>query len=168
MAGLPALVTGSPSRAETTRTFPVSATIQPGCAIDGLGTSGNAGLMGTLTFAPQPSVATATVQTSLAATQTVTLRCTPGVQLTMSVNGGQHSASGGRNLQLGSTAARLVYALCADAGCSQSIGIDQTMQVSVTSANMNSVQLPIYGRLTLPGNTPSGTYADTLTVTLSW
>lgn len=155
------------AHAETSRTFAVSATVSPGCAVDGVGMSGNAGTMGTLTFTSQPALATSTVQASLSASQTITLRCTPGVSLSMSIDGGLHQATS-RTLQLGTTSNRLAYGLCADAACGQVIGIAQPTSITVTSANMNDVRLPIYGRLTLPGNTPPGTYTDTVTVTLSW
>ncbi|MFT4054736.1 MAG: spore coat U domain-containing protein [Novosphingobium sp.] len=167
VTGVLAISIAGAARAETSKTFAVSATIAAGCAVDSLGTSGNAGTMGTLTFTPQPSVATTTVQASLAASQTIVLRCTPGVSLTMSIDGGLHQATG-RTLQLGTTANRLAYGLCADTGCTQAIGINQATPITVTAANMNDVRLPIYGRLTLPGTTPPGTYTDTVTVTLSW
>lgn len=169
--GMAAILTGATAgvaRAETSKNFGVSATIQAGCAIDGLGMSGDAGHMGTLTFASQPSVATTTVQTSLSGSQTVILRCTPGVLLTMTIDGGLHQGTANRNLQRAGPAERLVYSLCADAGCGQAIGISQGIAVPVTTANMNNVSLPIYGRLTLPGNAVPGNYTDTLTITLSW
>ncbi|MCI4590291.1 spore coat U domain-containing protein [Sphingobium sp. BYY-5] len=168
MAAILPIAIGGPVQAETSKSFGVSATIQAGCAIDGLGMSGNAGSMGTLTFAPQPSVATTTVHASLTGSQAVTLRCSPGVQLSMTINGGLHQASSNRNLQLASTTERLVYSLCADAGCTQAIGINQGVAIGVTTANMNDVHLPIFSSLTLPGDTPPGTYTDTLTITLSW
>lgn len=160
----------SVARAETSSNFAVSATIQQGCAVDGLGMSGDAGTMGTLAFGLQPSVATTTLQASLTTTQSITLRCTPGAALTMTIDGGLHSASGNRNLQLGSnTAARLIYTLCTDAGCSQTIGINSpAISITVNSSNMNNVRLPVVGKVVLPGNARVGTFTDTLTVTLSW
>ncbi|AOR79369.1 Csu type fimbrial protein [Novosphingobium resinovorum] len=166
-AGALTIVIASTAHAETSKTFAVSATIAAGCAVDGLGTSGSAGTMGTLTFPSQPSVATTTLQANISGSQAIVLRCTPGVSLTMSIDGGLHAATG-RTLQLGTTANRLAYSLCADAGCAQAIGINQAISIAVTSTNMNNVRLPVYGRLTLPGTTPPGTYTDTLTVTLSW
>ena len=163
---LPWLV-ASPAQAETSKTFAVSATVSPGCAVDGVGMSGDAGAMGTLTFTSQSSLSTSTLQADLSASQAIRLRCTPGVSLTMSIDGGLHQATG-RTLQLGATTKRLPYSLCVDAGCVGAIGINQAKSINVTATNMNDVRLPIYGQLTLPGNTPPGTYTDTLTVTLSW
>lgn len=155
--------------AETSRTFQVTAAIQPGCAVVGLGTSGNAGTIGTLNFGTDSSLSTATHSASLLSTQTIVLRCTPGVSLLMAIDGGQHAASGMRNLQsAANAAARLGYSLCADAGCTTPIGIGQQIGITVTSANMNDIRLPVFGRLILPGNRPPGTYSDVLTMTLTF
>lgn len=83
--------------------------------------------------------------------------------------GGGHAAAGIRNLQLGANSgARIAYSLCRDAGCAQLIAIGTPYAVSVSGTNSEDVRLPIYGRLTLPGTRPPGTYTDTLTVTLTW
>ena len=157
------------AHAETSRTFQVSAAIQAGCAVVGFGTSGNAGHVGTLNFGTDSSLSTATHTADISATQSIILRCTPGVSLRMAIDGGQHVASGARYLQLGAnTAARLGYTLCADAGCNTPLGISQQVGITVTSANMNDVRLPVFGRLILPGNRPPGIYSDIVTVTLTF
>lgn len=169
VAAMAALFVDTSVQAETSRSFAVSATIQPGCAVDGLGMAGNSGTIGTLAFGAYSTMSTGTAQASLTDTQSITLRCTQNVVLTMTVDGGLHPASGSRHLQLASnSAARLAYLLCTDSSCAQPIGIGQSATYTVTSANMNNVRLPIVGRLTLPGNAYAGTFTDTLTITLSW
>lgn len=169
VAPMTALLLATPAPAETSRSFAVAATIQPGCAVDGIGMTGNSGTIGTLAFGSYPTLSTNTAQASLTDTQSITLRCTQNVMLSITVDGGLHQAAGTRNLQLASnTAARLAYTLCTDASCTQPIGIGQSTTHTVTSANMNNVRLPIVGRLTLPGNANAGTFTDTLTITLSW
>ncbi|HKT14370.1 MAG TPA: spore coat U domain-containing protein [Allosphingosinicella sp.] len=164
-----AAVSGGTAHAETSASFAVSAVIQPGCLVDGLGGSGNAGTIGTLDFGQASSLSTGEHLASLSAGQTIVLRCTPDVALTMTIDGGAHEDGGSRNLQLGSDgSARLTYALCADAGCAQPIGVGQPVGIAVIQENSNDVRLPVFGRLTLPGNRAAGTYTDTLTVTLSW
>lgn len=169
---LAALVTSqiaSLAHAETSAEFDVSATIAAGCLIDGLGSSGNAGALGTLNFGQASALSTATRNASFVAAQTLRLRCTPGVNMTMAIDAGSHAASGSRNLQLGTNSAlRLAYSLCADAACSQPLAIGGSRVIAVTGANSNDVKLPIYGRLTLPGQANAGTYTDTLIVTLTW
>jgi spore coat protein U-like protein len=159
----------SPALAETSAEFQVAARIVSGCLVDGLGDSGHAGSIGTLDFGSDSTFSTATHNTSMDGGQAIRLRCTPGVALTMSVDGGSHAALGTRHLQLGADrAARIAYALCRDAGCSQPIAIGGTASVAVTGTNSEDVRLPLHASLTLPGALPPGAYADTLTVTLSW
>lgn len=157
------------AQAETSDSFEVSATIAAGCAVDGLGTSGDAGSVGVLNFGTDTTLSTATHTADLTASQTIVLRCTPGVALRMELGGGQHAGSGRRHMQFGpSTTNRLEYRLYSDAGMADEIGIDQQRSIAVTSANMNNVRLPVFGRISLTGGGLAGTYSDTLLVTLTW
>lgn len=158
-----------PAHAETSADFDVTAEIVPGCQVDGLGTSGNAGSIGTLDFGSDSTFSTATHSATTTTNQSVRLRCTPGVALMMGIDGGAHAATGLRHLQLGgNSGARIVYSLCRDAGCSQPIAIGGSSPVAVTTVNSDDVRLPIFASLTLPGALPPGAYTDTLTVTLTW
>ncbi|KRP67815.1 Csu type fimbrial protein [Pseudomonas orientalis] len=147
-----------PLSAVTSQSLQVSATVTPGCLIMGGGSN-----YGALTYGSFPALATGTVTAAL--TGGVALQCTPGVALSMSVDGGLHSGTG-RNLQLNSGSARVPYQLFRDASFSQSLGVNQSVSVSYSDAN--TISLPIYGRVILPGNQPGGTYSDTLQVQLSW
>lgn len=168
LALLVSMVPGT-APAETSSTFLVSATLAPGCAVDGLGMQGDAGSFGQLAFGEGMALATTVHSASLTADQTLVLRCTPGTSLTMSINGGQHLAGGVRHLQVGSDPAeRLQYRLYRDAGFTQEIGIDQPQSISIAPGNMNDVRLSVHGRLTLPGGRTPGVYSDTLVVTLDW
>lgn len=159
----------SPAMAETTAEFDVTARIVPGCLVDGIGGNGHAGAIGMLDFGSDSTFSTATHGAAMTASQAIRLRCTPGVTLTMSVDGGSHADLGSRHLRHETDgAARIAYSVCRDAGCSQPIAIGGSAAVAVTGANSEDVRLPLYASLTLPGALPPGTYADTLTVTLSW
>lgn len=170
LLGLVVLVGMSgPAQAETSATFEVSATIVAGCAVDGVGTSGDAGLIGTLDFGHDTTLSTATHNAALGTNQTIVLRCTPGVSLSLKLGGGQHASGGNRNMQLGSSPAdRLQYRLYANAGMTDEVLIDQDRSILVTAANMNDVQLPVYAQVSLPGGSAAGTYTDTVLVTLTW
>ena len=158
-----------PAHAETSATFDVSATITPGCLVDGVGSSGPAGTIGTLDFGTDSSLSTATRTASTLASQAIRLRCTPGVSLSMSVDGGDHAAAGARHLQRGADpSARIAYRVCSDAACTQPIVIGANVVTAITAVNSDDVRLPIHAELTLPGDLTPGTYNDTLTVTLSW
>lgn len=157
------------ARAETSAQFEVSATIAAGCLVDGLGSSGNAGTIGTLNFGTDSTFSTATHTATTTASQAIRLRCTPGVNLTIGVDGGSHAATGARHLQRGSdTASRITYALCRDAACNQPIAIGGSAAMLITGTNSEDVRLPLYASLNLPGGLPPGTYTDTLMVTLTW
>jgi len=159
----------SPAYAETNAEFGVTAEVTPGCLVDGLGASGDAGTIGTLDFGTDSTFSTATHNASTTASQPIRLRCTPGVALMMTIDGGAHAASGSRHLQLGGDAAsRIAYSLCRDAGCTQPIAIGSGTAVTVTGANSDDVRLPIFASLTLSGALPPGFYTDTLMVTLAW
>ena len=144
--------------AVTSQSFQVSATITPGCLVATGGTN-----YGSLAFGSYSALATSTA--SVALTSSVVLQCTPGVALSMTVDGGLYNSSG-RRMQLDSGTAKVAYQLFRDAALSQSLGISQS--VSVAYSNANNITLPIYGRVQLPGNTPGGTYSDTLQVQLTW
>lgn len=157
------------AHASTTQSFAVAAAVEAGCAIDGVGPSGDAGSLGTLNFGRYTTLSTANPTASLAANQTITLRCTPGVALIIKLGGGQHANNGNRNLQHGSAATqRLRYRLFSNPGMTDEIGIDQDQPITITAANTNDVKLPVYGQVTLPGDSAAGTYTDTLLVTLTW
>ena len=144
--------------AVTSQTIQVSATITPGCLVASGGSN-----YGSLGFGSYSALATSAV--SVALSNSVTLQCTPGVALNMTVDGGLYN-SGGRRMQLNSGTAKVAYQLFRDAALSQSIGVSQS--VSVAYSNANNITLPIYGRVQLPGNQPGGTYSDTLQVQLTW
>lgn len=159
----------SVANAETTAQFEVSATIAPGCLVDGLGSSGHAGAIGTFDFGTDSTFSTTTHTATTTTSQQIRLRCTPGVNLMMGVDGGSHAVTGARHLQRDSdTAARIAYAVCRDAACTQPIAIGGSAAITITGANSEDVLLPLFASLTLPGSLPPGTYTDTLTVTLTW
>ena len=159
-------LSGGHAAAETAA---VRVSLRSGCAVDGLGMSGDAGTFGQFDFGEAMALATTVHSAHLTVSQTFVLRCTPGTALTMTIGGGQHFSGGSRHLQFGvNDAGRLQYRLYRDAGFTQEIGVDQVQSISISSGNMNDVQLPVHGRLTLPGERVPGTYADTLLVTLDW
>ncbi|MFK8328820.1 spore coat U domain-containing protein [Pseudomonas sp. BJa5] len=149
-----------PLDAATTSTFQVSATVTAGCLV-----VGGVSTWGTLDFGSHSALSTGNVSTALGGT-TVTLQCTPGVSLSMRLNGGQNSAAGLRNLKRGSGTALVAYQLFADAGLSQVLGIDQN--VAVAYGDATAIKLPVYARAQLTGNLPAGSYTDVVQVVVSF
>ncbi|HHJ1297595.1 Spore Coat Protein U domain protein [compost metagenome] len=155
-----AVLLATPLGAAPTSTFQVSAQIVAGCLVVG-GVSN----YGALNFGTQSALASGTLSTSLGGS-TVTFQCTPGVALSMSLDGGQNNASGTRNLKRTGGTQVLAYQLYRDAAYSQAFGIGQSVAVSYTDPT--AIKLPVYGRTQLTGTLPAGTYTDVVQVTVTW
>lgn len=157
----------SAAYAVTSASFQVSAIVVSGCEINGdLATGGELlGRVGTIDFGTHSALATGNITANMVQNSALTLSCTPGVALTMSLNGGLHATSS-RNLQASGSAATIPYRLYRDAGLNQEFTINQA--VSVTFADPQSIALPVYGQITLSGDKPPDTYSDTILLTLSW
>lgn len=155
-----------PASAGLTSTFQVEAKVVAGCEINNSTPTANQnfGGLGALDFGTHSALATGIVSTSLAQNTGFKLSCTPSVSLTMSVNNGLH-AGVTRNLQEPGSD-RMAYTLYREATYNQVLLPNQAFAISFS--NPNTIILPIYGRLTLAGNHRSGTYSDTVVVTLAW
>jgi len=154
------LLTGSLSAwSLPTSTFQVSASIVAGCVISGT----NTGVFGTLNFGSQSGVASNSVSASFVQSSTITLACTPGTPLSMSISSNYTTT---RNLKHTSNTNTVPYTLYTNASLTTPIPVNSA--VALSYSNANNITLPIYGLLKLPGPTRAGVYTDTLTVTLSW
>ncbi|WP_035572458.1 Csu type fimbrial protein [Halomonas halocynthiae] len=149
--------------------FVVSATIEGGCLVDGSSPANDASLgsLGNLDFGTHSSLSQATVDTTLLTSGSVTLSCTPGIALSMRINGGLHPVASARRLRDVVSGDTLVYQLFTDASALQPVFIDVPVSVD-TSTDPDDIQLPVHGRISLPGDVSPGLYQDTLTVTLEW
>ena len=142
--------------------FQVQAVIQNGCLVSG---STGTPVFGTLDFGTQSTLSTQTVSASLVANASYQFNCTPDMSLTMSLDGGQHYSGGRRLARTGG--GTLLYQLYSDAAYQNAILLNQAVTIASVGTG-NTITLPIYGRMTLPGNAAPGTYTDTVVVTLSW
>jgi spore coat protein U-like protein len=146
-----------------TQTFQVTASVVNGCVVSGT----NPGVFGTLDFGTQPGVGSSSVSAAFVQSTTITLACTPGTTLNMSINGGSNYGSS-RNLKVANNTNLVAYSLYTNASHSAASAIPVNQNVALTYSNANNITLPIYGLLQLSGVNRAGTYSDTLTVTLSW
>ncbi|MGP3593353.1 Csu type fimbrial protein [Vagococcus sp. WN89Y] len=145
----------------TTQSFTVGATITPGCLV----ASGNGSVLGSLNFGTRSGVQSGQLTTSFV--QSTTLGCTPGVALSMSINGGQNYSTV-RNMQRSGATDRVPYRLYSNSSLAANTEIGVNQAVSITYTDSNNIVLPIFGVAQLTGMSPAGTYTDQLTVTLSW
>ena len=149
--------------AVTSQSFKVSATIVPGCAVS----TGSGGVFGTLDFGTHNGVESAPVSTSFVPNGALSIACTPGVALSMSINGGQNYSSVRRMKRSGGTEV-VGYRLYSNSSLAANSEIGVNQAIPVTYTNSNNIALPLFGVAMLTGFSPAGTYSDQLTVTLSW
>lgn len=155
------LFSNSSSALPQPATMAVSATISNGCVISGT----SPGLFGALDFGTRAGVGPATLTASLVQNSALTLACTPGTSLLMSINGGSNYGTS-RNLKIASNTDVIPYTLYSNAALTTAIPVNQN--VAITFSNANNITLPVYGRLTMSGVYRAGAYSDSLTVTLTW
>jgi len=157
------LLSATSAHAVTTQSFLVAATITPGCSV----TAGTGGVLGTLNFGTRSGVAAGQVSTSFVPNGSLSIACTPGVSLNMSIDGGQHYASV-RRMQRASGTEAVAYRLYSSSSLAANSEIGVNQSIPVTYTNSNNIALPLFGVALLTGFSPAGTYTDQLTVTLSW
>ncbi|WP_372372737.1 spore coat U domain-containing protein [Vreelandella venusta] len=164
----PMIIAAGLAQASPTATFMVSATITPGCLINNdvppEGTQ--VGVLGSLAFGTASALSQEIRNVALLASGSLTLSCTPGITLNMRIDGGLQPDSD-RQLKRENGSETLAYQLYQDATSQNAIGIDQPITLDTTTSP-NDITLPIWGRLTLPGNRPAGSYRDELVLTLEW
>ncbi|MDA8481131.1 spore coat U domain-containing protein [Citrobacter sp. Awk 4] len=151
------------AQAVTTQSFQLSATVTPGCSI----TTGSGGVLGTLDFGRYSGVETRQVNTRFVPNAALSLACTPGVSLSMSIDGGRHFTSV-RNMQRSEDTQRVAYRLYSASSLAANSEIGVNQPVSVVYSDSNNIALPLFGVAFLTGFSPAGNYSDQLTVTLSW
>lgn len=151
------------ANAITSQSFQVSASIVPGCSVS----SGSGGVYGTLDFGTWNGTSGAAAQAAFTPNGALSIACTPGVALSMSINGGQNYTTQRRLVRSGGTDA-VPYRLYSSSNLSAASEIGVNQNVSVSYSNSNNITLPIYGVAQLTGFSPAGTYTDQLSVTLSW
>lgn len=147
----------------STQSFKVNATITPGCLV----TTGSGGAMGTLNFGSYSGVKSGQVSTQFVPNVSLTMGCTPGVALSMSINGGQNYTTVRNMLRSGGTE-RVPYRLYSSSSLAANSEIGVNQRVAVPYTNSNSIALTLYGAAQLTGFSPAGNYSDQLIVTLSW
>lgn len=149
--------------AVTTQSFQLNATITPGCSV----TTGSGAALGTLNFGTYSGVENRRVSAQFVPNAALSLACTPGVALSMTINSGRNYTSV-RNMQRSGGTERVAYRLYSSSSLAANSEIGVNQPVSVAYTDSNNIALPLFGAATLTGFSPAGNYSDQLTVTLSW
>ncbi|WBM72769.1 spore coat U domain-containing protein [Buttiauxella sp. WJP83] len=152
-----------PVSAVTQQSFQVGATITPGCSV----ASGSGGNFGSLNFGTHSGVESGITSNAFIPNTSLALACTPGVALSMSIDGGKNYTSV-RNMVRTGSSEKVPYRLYSSGALTANTEILVNQAVAITYSNSNSISLPIFGAAQLTGFSPAGAYTDQLTVTLSW
>ena len=148
----------------TTGSLTVTAQLVPGCGIVG-GGSGTGLDFGTIDYGSFPAI-TQGVFNAATAGGSLQIECSPDLVVMVSIDAGGHSANGGaqRNLA-GPDGALIPYRLYFDEARTEPLDVGMVVSTTVSG----TVNLPIYGEVTLSGGTtPPGTYTDVAHVTLAY
>lgn len=146
----------------TTKTFTVGATITPGCSV----TSGTGSVLGTLNFGTYTGAQSGQITTSFVPNASLSLACTPGVALSMTIDNGANYGTV-RNLQRNGGTQRVPYRLYSSSSLAANTEIT-TQSVAISYTDANNIALSIFAAAQLTALSTAGTYTDQLTVTLSW
>ena len=166
-----------PARADTgvndqliSRSFELRAQIVPGCL---LGTGGSdVTTFGTISFGQVSTLGSNRDTVSSPGNGSITLQCSPGTPVTLSLNAGNNATSVGTGRFLARGSERLRYQLYQNAGYSVIWGNGSNGGISLSTtfpASGASQTYPVYARLFAVSPMPSaGFYLDTVTVTLTY
>lgn len=157
------LMVALPVSAVTQQSFQVGATITPGCSV----ASGSGSNFGSLNFGTHSGVESGITSNAFIPNTSLALACTPGVALSMSIDGGKNYTSV-RNMVRTGSSEKVPYRLYTSGALTANSEILVNQAVAITYSNSNSISLPIFGAAQLTGFSPAGAYTDQLTVTLSW
>ena len=151
------LAAGSAAAATSTTTFSVSGTVVPTCSVSATALNFGAAI-------PNP------INSNVDGQSTVTATCSTGAPYTIAMNLGTGAGAtfpGGRRMTSG--ASTLGYNLYTDPSRTTVWG-DGTASSAVSSGAGNGVAQPIavYGRIPSGQTVATGTYTDTITVTITF
>lgn len=152
------------SRAETQRSFQVTAAIVKGCVV---ATNGSAQL-GQIDFGTVAGTARGTTDAALLSggTSGIAIECTPDTDVTITADLGEHAGGGVRRLGLnGGNTSLVAYQLYADG--SSTAWTTQPLSLRFATGTTKRT-LPITGRAQLTGSMAAGSYTDTVRVTVAW
>ena len=141
--------------ATATTTFPVTATVQNVCSVTASG----------LAFGSYDP----TSNTDLDASTTLSVLCTTGTSFTVGLNAGNAPSATVSSRAMVNGGNQLSYALYTDSGRTSNWGNTPgsdtpAAQVAGTSATV----MTVFGRVAKRQNVPTGSYADTITVTANY
>lgn len=160
IVGAVLLASSGAQAATSTTTFDVGATVADSCSVSATA----------LAFGSIDPLVNKTTATD--ATSTIDVTCANGTTYDVGLDAGQASGATVTTRQMASGTNLLNYALYSDSGRTANWGntIDATTGDTVAGTGTGAIQtLTVYGRVPSGQETaPTGTYADTITVTVTY
>lgn len=150
-----AIPAGVAQAASTSTTFNVTTTVIDVCAV----------AAGNLSFGTYSPIG----GSALDGTSSITVTCTLGTGYNLRLNQGANGSSVSARKMLRASGSELMnYSLYRDAGRTQNWGeTDNSDTVSSTGTGTSQAHT-VYGRIPASENMPTGSYSDTVTVTVSY
>ncbi|QHJ01545.1 fimbrial major subunit CsuA/B family protein [Xylophilus rhododendri] len=160
-------------------TLNATLTLTASCIVVGVPGSSSGINLGTLSFTSQPSTFTGTLTAipvgGASGGGSTQVLCSPDVSgLSITIDGGSNAGQG-TSVGVGSRAmkngtAYIPYEIYQDAGRTVAYPVGTALSGFAIPANGAAINLPIFGQVnkTSAAALPSGTYSDTLTVTLTF
>lgn len=147
-------------------TFKVNATVTSGCEF-GTGKGFESSNFGALSFGTLPAISSDVNAASRIGGGSIVVTCTPGTAVTISLDYGEHGGNTNRRRMRNISGETLGYQLYQDAAHT-TVWADGSLAYSIASFPESTQIYTVYGRLFTVERLPaSGTYSDTITVTLT-
>ena len=167
LAAAVALVAGvsfQASAAETSSTFQVTATVASSCAIMGAAN---------LEFDSYNPVSTNATAALLGFSSGIQVRCNGGTTAKVQLDEGLNKAAGSTcaapaRAMVDGSGNKLNYSLAKAADMQAVFGCDAATQSSLSFANLETKNVGVFGSIPAAQNVPVGSYADTVTVKVSF
>lgn len=148
------LISGTAQAGVSTSSMPVSATILENCTV----------VATPLVFTP-PQGGTAAVDS----TSTITLACTPNADFDVALNAGANAIGGARHMKIAAGTELLPYEIYQDSAHTQIWGSNAGTNTRQGTAPTGAATFTAFGRIAADRPAVSaGTYADTVTVTVTF
>lgn len=154
------LLTAATHAATVTTTFPVTATVEASCLV-------SASALNFGTYAQGMG--------DVDQTSTISVRCSQGVSFSVGLNGGSAGGTPTNRHMDGPSSGELQYALYRDSGRTNNwgntVGVDTASGTGQGFQVGDIVELTVYGRISdnvANQSQPTGSYSDTITVTVTY
>lgn len=152
------LAIGGPASAATTTTttFNVTGTVVPTCSVSAAALSFGAAI-------PNP------INVNVDATSTITATCSNGSPYTIALSAGLGAGATFAQRRLTSGGNTLIYSLYTDTGRTTVWGNGTAGNVLSNNTGTGTAQtITVFGRIPSPQSVPTGTYSDTITVSVTF